>query len=111
MKTNFSEVLAELRRRAAPFKNVLGFSFGHWRRQPLVVSAVAGCILLSTMAELLVPVYAGRLIDAVTPSGAQPLDRAAALDAALDALLCMIVLSALSVLFRQLGFHGVVKMT
>jgi ATP-binding cassette subfamily B protein len=111
MKTDFSDLLQALRSRAAPFKNVLGFSFGHWRRRPVVVSAVAVCILLSTMAELLVPVYAGRLIDAVAPAGGATLDRTAALDAALDALIGMIVLGALAVLFRQLGFHGVVKMT
>jgi ATP-binding cassette subfamily B protein len=112
MKIDFTNLREALRRRAAPFKNVLGFTFGHWRRQPLLVSAVGTCILLSTMAELLVPVYAGRLIDAVTPAvGSLTLDRNAALDAALGALIGMIVLGGLSVLFRQAGFHGVVKMT
>jgi ATP-binding cassette, subfamily B, bacterial len=111
MKINFTELLVELRSRAAPFKNVLGFTFSHWRRQPVRVSMVGICIMLSTSAELLVPVYAGKLVDAVTPAGAQVLDREAALDAAIDALLAMIVLGALAVLFRQLGFHGVVQMT
>jgi ATP-binding cassette subfamily B protein len=115
MKIDFKNLVAGpvagLRRRAAPFKNVLGFAFGHWRRQPVLVSMVALCVMLSTMAELLVPVYAGRLIDAVTPAGAQALDRNAALGGGIDALLGMVVLGGLSVLFRQLGFHGVVKMT
>jgi ATP-binding cassette subfamily B protein len=111
MKTNFSSVLTELRRRAAPFQNVLGFTFGHWRRQPWVVSAVAGCVMLSTLAELLAPIYAGKLVDAVAAVGTPAFDREIALESALKALAAMIGLGALGVLFRQLGFHGVVQMT
>jgi ATP-binding cassette subfamily B protein len=111
MKTFFRDLAAVLRSRAVPFRNVLGFSFGHWRRQPLVVSAVGGSLLLSTLAELLVPVYAGRLIDAVTPGASGTVDRDAALHSAIMALIGMIALGGLSVLFRQLGFHGVVRMT
>jgi ATP-binding cassette subfamily B protein len=108
MKTNLSFILAEFRRRAAPFRNVLGFAFGHWRRQPGMLAYVVGAILLSTLADVLVPVYAGKLIDAIS---SQTLDRAAALHAAMVALGVMIGLGALMVLFRHLAFYGVVRMT
>jgi ATP-binding cassette subfamily B protein len=115
MKINFTLIWAELRRRAAPFKNVLGFAFGHWRRQPGMLAAVVGAILLSTLADVLVPVYAGKLIDAVTPqglAGAVPsLDRDAALHAATIALAVMIGLGAMMVVFRQLAFWAVVRVT
>jgi len=106
MKTNFSNLLPELRRRAAPFQNVLGFTFSHWRRRPLLATWIGTCVLFSTLADVLVPLYAGRLIDALAES-----DRDAALTTALEALGVMIVLGALLVLFRHLGFLGVVRMT
>jgi ATP-binding cassette subfamily B protein len=106
MKVVFSSVLAELSRRAAPFKNVLGFTFSHWRRRPLLALGIGTCVLLSTLADVLVPLYAGRLIDALGLG-----DRDAALTEALEALGLMIVLGAMLVLFRHLGFLGVVRMT
>ena len=111
MNTGFAYLAQELRSRALPFKNVLGFTFGHWRRHKPVVALTAGCILLSTMADVLVPVYAGRLIDAIAPDGGPAPDRGAALGIALQALLMMIVLGALGVLFRHLGFYALVRMT
>jgi ATP-binding cassette subfamily B protein len=106
MKTNSSSVFAELRRRAAPFQNVLCFTFSHWLRRPLLASWIGTCVLLSTLADVLVPLYAGRLIDALALG-----DRDAALLEALEALGLMIVLGAMLVLFRHLGFLGVVRMT
>jgi len=111
MKFNLAYVFQELHSRALPFKNVLGFTFGHWRRQKPFIGATAVCILLSTMADVLVPVYAGRLIDAIAPNGGAAFDRAAALDLALHALIMMIGLGAIGVLFRHLGFYAVVQLT
>ncbi|MES1152129.1 MAG: hypothetical protein ABUL54_09550, partial [Dongia sp.] len=108
MKFNLAYVFQELRSRALPFKNVLGFTFGHWRRQKPFLAATGVCILLSTMADVLVPVYAGRLIDAIAPNGGAAFDRAAALDVALHALIVMIGLGAIGVLFRHLGFYAIV---
>jgi ATP-binding cassette subfamily B protein len=110
MKVVFSSVpqglWAELNRRAAPFKNVLGFTFSHWRRRPLLAFWIGACVLLQTLADVLVPLFAGKLIDALALG-----DRDAALVAALEALAEMIVLGAMLVLFRHLGFLGVVRMT
>jgi ATP-binding cassette subfamily B protein len=106
MKTNFRNTLAELRRRAAPFKNVLGFTFSHWRRRPLLAGWIGTCILLSTLADVLVPLYAGQMIDALAET-----DRTVALNGALAALGVMIGLGAMLVVFRQVAFYGIVRMT
>src|SRR3954468_9442085 len=106
MNMYFLNMLPELRRRAAPFQNVLGFTFSHWRRRPLLAGWIGTWVLLSTLADVLVPLYAGRLIDALALG-----DRDAALREALQALGLMIVLGAMLVLFRHLGFLGVVRMT
>ncbi|HVZ02300.1 MAG TPA: ABC transporter ATP-binding protein [Dongiaceae bacterium] len=111
MNTNLAHLAQELRHRAQPFKNVLGFTFGHWRRNKPIAAATGICVLLSTMADVLVPVYAGRLIDAVAPDGGPAADRATALGVALHALIMMIGLGAAGVLFRHLGFYALVKLT
>lgn len=52
--------------RREPFRAVLGFTFKHWARQPGQVAWVAGVTIVATLAELFTPVYAGRLVDAVS---------------------------------------------
>lgn len=91
--------------RQEPFRAVLGFTFGHWARQPGSVAFVGGSMMLATMADLFMPLYAGHLVDAVTGQGA------GALDAALLALGAMLALGAVGVLFRHLGFIGITGMT
>ncbi|WP_131859230.1 ABC transporter ATP-binding protein [Bosea sp. BK604] len=91
--------------RQEPFRAVLGFTFGHWARQPGSVAFVGGSMMLATMADLFMPLYAGHLVDAVTRQGA------GALDAALLALGAMLALGAVGVLFRHLGFIGITGMT
>lgn len=58
-------IFAELIRRAAPFRDVLGFTFRQWQRQGLLTWTIAITIMLSTLAEVLLPLYAGHLVDAV----------------------------------------------
>ncbi|RDJ27896.1 ABC transporter ATP-binding protein [Bosea caraganae] len=91
--------------RQEPFRAVLGFTFKHWARQPGAVAFVGGSMMLATVADLFMPLYAGRLVDAVAGEGA------AAQTAALWALAAMLVLGALAVLFRHLGFIGITGMT
>ena len=91
--------------RPEPFRDVLGFTFAHWRRQPGRVGAVTFTVMAATVADLFMPLYAGRLVDAVAG------DRAAGLDAALIALAAMVVLGAATVLFRHLTFVGLTHMT
>lgn len=44
---------------------VLGFTFAHWRKQPGQVLLIALTMSLGTLSEIFIPVYAGRLIDAM----------------------------------------------
>ncbi|HVJ33370.1 MAG TPA: ABC transporter ATP-binding protein [Terriglobia bacterium] len=99
---------AELRRRAGPFRAVLGFTFASWRRHARWAWASAGAMVLSTVTELLVPVYAGKLIDAVATTETS---RAAALDAALSALGMMVVLAGIMLVLRHLGFMAIIRLT
>ena len=108
--------LLSWRERAAPFRDVLAFSFRYWRRQRLLIGAVGAGILAMTMADVLLPIYAGRLIDAVAPvvvsAGVNGGDaREAALNEAVWALVAMVALGLLMVVMRHLAFVGIVRMT
>jgi ATP-binding cassette, subfamily B, bacterial len=94
-------------RRADAFRAVLGFTFGHWRRQRALVAAILTAVGVSTLADVLLPVYAGRLVDAVALGA----DRVAARDAALFAFAIIITLGAGMVILRHLAFLGVVRLT
>ncbi|HMN43886.1 MAG TPA: ABC transporter ATP-binding protein [Povalibacter sp.] len=87
---------------AQVLRKVLSFTFGLWGRRRALVAGIALSMSLATLTEVFVPVYAGRLIDAVT-SGAT--------DAALSAFLTMVVLGLMLVLLRHLAWWGVVPLT
>jgi ATP-binding cassette subfamily B protein len=91
--------------RREPFRAVLGFTFSHWSRQPWQVGGVVFTVMAATAADLFMPLYAGRLVDAV--SG----EREAGLNAALWALAMMVALGAGTVLFRHFTFIGLTSMT
>lgn len=92
--------------RREPFRAVLGFTFKHWARQPGQVAWVAGVTIAATLAELFTPVYAGRLVDAVS-SGIS----AGGVEAALWALGAMMVLALIMVIGRHFAFVGLTTMT
>ncbi len=96
------------KRRADAFRAVLGFTFEHWRRQSRLVGAIAAAVVVSTAADVLVPVYAGRLVDAVAPGSGE---RGAALSAALAAFLAILALGAGMVVLRHLAFIAIVRLT
>jgi len=91
--------------RQEPFRAVLGFTFSHWTRQRARVAGVVLTVMAATAADLFMPLYAGRLVDAVAG------DRASGQEAALAALAMMIALGAVTVLFRHLSFVGITHMT
>lgn len=99
-------VTSQFLRGATPFRQVIGFSVAQWRRFPATVAAVTLCVSLWTLCEVLMPVLAGRLVDAV--SGARS---DAARDAALSALGGMLGLGTLVVLARHLGFLAITRLT
>jgi len=104
--------LERFRDRAAPFREVLAFTFKHWARQKPMVAFIAVGVLLMTLADVLLPVYVGRLIDALAPAVQGGLvDRGAAMREAIHALVAMIGLGALMLVTRHLAFAGVCRMT
>lgn len=88
------------------FAAVLGFSMRYWRKEIPLFVWVGLTITLATLMDVGIPLFAGRLIDAVSqPHGD------AALHEALWALGSIMGLGVVAVAFRYLAFAGVVKVT
>ncbi|ACK83877.1 ABC transporter ATP-binding protein [Methylorubrum extorquens] len=93
-------------RRADVVRRVLSFVVRGWRRRLGLVSALVTAITLATLADVMLPLYAGRLVDAL--AGAE---RQAALQAALPAFAIMTALSLATVLLRHVAWSLVVPLT
>jgi ATP-binding cassette subfamily B protein len=91
-----------------PFRQVLAFTMAQWRRQPASVAVVVVSAAGWTASDIMMPVYAGHLIDAVAAAGH---DRAAALHAAIVALAVMVALGLGLVACRFVTFWGIVRLT
>ncbi|HYE00764.1 MAG TPA: ABC transporter ATP-binding protein [Alphaproteobacteria bacterium] len=87
--------------RADAFRSVFGFTFRHWRRQPGRIAAIALCVLLFTVADVLTPLFAGRLVDAVAGGSAA---EAAGWGRALAAAGWLIGLGLLALVMRHACF-------
>lgn len=87
-------------------RDVLAFLFRHWRREKRVVALTAVSMAFATCADLLLPVYSGRLIDALTMSV-----RAQAVHSALHAVLLMVILGALLVAGRHVAISAIIRLT
>lgn len=87
-----------------PLLRVLRFSFGHWRRQPLPVTAAIGAVVASTGIDVVLPVFAGHMVDAIAsgPGG---------YDAALQALLTIVALGIVYVALRDVVFRAIIRLT
>ncbi|MCX5493888.1 ABC transporter ATP-binding protein [Kaistia dalseonensis] len=90
------------------FTAVLGFTFAHWRFQPVVIGLIALAVLLATLADVMLPLYAGRLVDAIAGGTS---DREAALDAALKSFGIIMVLGIAMAVLRHLAFLGIIRLT
>ncbi len=88
--------------RASVLRKVLAFTFRLWARAPLLAAACASAMLLATLTEVFVPLYAGRMIDAVGSGEAEPAWRAFVAIAALGG--AMVVL-------RHLGWWAITPLT
>ena len=94
-----------LHRGVLPFKDVLGFTLRQWRRYPVTLAAIIACVAAWTLSDVLMPVFAGRLIDAVSAK------QAGSLHAAEAALGGMVGLGATLVVARHLSFLGITRLT
>ncbi|MCP1548698.1 MULTISPECIES: ABC transporter ATP-binding protein [Methylorubrum] len=93
-------------RRADVVRRVLAFVVRGWRQRLGLVSALVAAITLATLADVMLPLYAGRLVDAL--AGAE---RHVALQAALPAFAVMTALSLATVLLRHVAWSLVVPLT
>lgn len=88
--------------RASVLRAVLAFTFRHWARTPWLAVACGAAMLLATLTEVFVPLYAGRMIDAVG-SGASA--------AAWGAFAAITALGGAMVVLRHLGWWTITPLT
>jgi ATP-binding cassette subfamily B protein len=94
-------------KRPAAIRVVLPFVFRHWLRQPVVAAIVAGGLLGATIADLFMPVFSGRLVDAMTAGAADPVAR----HAAFMAFAGIVSLGLGSMILRLVGLQAIVPFT
>jgi ATP-binding cassette subfamily B protein len=98
---------AQLNKRPAAIRVVLPFVFRHWLQQPVAASIVAGGLLGATVADLFMPIFSGRLVDAMMSGSADP----AARHAAIVAFGSIVLLGLLSMILRMVGLQTIVPFT
>jgi ATP-binding cassette subfamily B protein len=89
-------------------REVLAFLFRHWRREKWLVGWVALYMIVATAADLLMPVYAGKLVDAIAIHAAA---RLPALRSALGAIAMMALLGAVLTAMRYAALAGIIRLT
>lgn len=94
--------------RGQSFKNVLCFTFLHWGKQPWRIFFIAALVLLSAFADVLTPLFAGRLVDAVASGTA---NEDIAWNAAMSAFWLLAAMGLGSTLLRQLVFLNIISLT
>lgn len=94
--------------RGQAFRDVLGFTFRYWREQPLRTALIVALALLSALADVLTPLYAGKLVDAVASGAAGD---ELIWSAAVSAFWLLIALGIGSTLLRQAVFQNIITFT
>jgi ATP-binding cassette subfamily B protein len=94
--------------RGQAFKDVLGFTFQHWAQQPWRTVVISVLVMLSAVADVLTPMFAGHLVDAIA-SG--PAARASAWHAAITAFFVLAALGLGATLLRQAMYFNIIKLT
>ena len=89
-------------------REVLAFLFRHWRREKWLVVWVALCMIVATAADLLLPVYSGKLVDAIAVHAA---GYSLALRSALRAIAMMALLGAVLTGLRYAALMGIIRLT
>lgn len=97
---------SRLQPRGAAIVRVFVFLLRHWRGRLGNVLALVASVLAATLADVFLPLFAGRLVDALTQA-----DRQAALDGALVAFAAMAALGFATVMLRHLSWSLVVPLT
>ncbi len=87
---------------------VFAFLFRHWNRRARTVFLIGMSMIIATVADLFLPVYSGRLVDAVA-SAKTP--RVGALHSAEAAVVFMLSLGIVLIGARYVAFIGVTRLT
>src|SRR3954468_8939703 len=93
--------------RPAALRVVMPFLFRHWLEQPAGVAMVSASLLGAPVADLFMPVFSGRLVDALTAGASDP----AARRAATMAFAAFVMLGLTSVILRLIGLWSIVPFT
>jgi ATP-binding cassette subfamily B protein len=91
----------------AAIRVALPFAFRHWRNYPALMTGIMVSLLGATAADLFVPLFSGRLVDAIAVGAASP----AARQAAFVAFGAIIALGVASMILRYVGFQAIVPFT
>jgi ATP-binding cassette subfamily B protein len=94
--------------RGGAFRSVLGFTVEHWRLQPVRLAIIATAVLLSTLADVLTPLYSGRLVDAVASGAATDV---VIWNSAVTALSILVALAAGAIVLRHVAFITIIDLT
>jgi len=94
--------------RGQVYGKVLRFAAGHWQKQPRRVALIVGLFFTETIADILTPFFAGRLVEAVASGAAS---NEVAWNAALGAFFAILALGAGAVIIRQLAFQTIIALT
>ena len=94
-------------KRPAAIRVVIPFVFRHWLQQPGRAAVVAGGLLGATAADLFMPIFSGRLVDALTLGTSD----AAARHAAFAAFGGIVALGLMSMILRLTGLQAIVELT
>ncbi|WP_318764587.1 ABC transporter ATP-binding protein [Agrobacterium fabrum] len=93
--------------RADAYRHVLGFVFNHWSHRKPLVGFIIVLVVASTLAEVMVPVFSGRIVDAIAGGNGS----ATAGDGALRAFAVVVALGLTSVVLRWFIFSGIIRLT
>ena len=94
--------------RPTAIRTVLPFVFRHWRNQPWLGSGLALAMVGATVSDLFMPLFAGKLVDAITQGQT---DFEAAKSGALFAFGAIIALGVTQITFRHFGLWAIVPFT
>ncbi|MGF6857189.1 ABC transporter ATP-binding protein [Paraburkholderia sp. CI3] len=94
--------------RGQAFKDILGFTFRHWAQQPGRIVVIAALALFTAGADILTPVFAGRLVDAIA---AGPASSAPIWHHALAAFGALAALGLTATLLRQGVYFNIIRFT
>ena len=89
-------------------RDVLAFLFRHWRGEKWLVAWIALSMIVATAADLLMPVYSGKLVDAIAVHAAS---HALALRSSLHAIAMMALLGIVLTVLRYVALAGIIRLT